>query len=324
MIQKQCIVCGSFFFAKDGRNKFCSDECKAIRYRQKKQEWMDRRAEGKRQVKTCVICGRPFKPKQSSIQITCSEECSRINRLNHQQERDKRNHISTMADYKARLEKQKEETRLRKEKEKQERSNNRKYYKGICKVCGKEFTTLNPKQVTCSTQCGKRWNYRRKEKRLKGKIVDNNITLEALYNRDLGVCYLCGCKCDWQDKTITPEGYTITGSSYPTIEHIIPLSRGGLHEWKNIRLACFKCNLAKSDSMLENLSEYIEDIDIPSLPRKIREKKVSQYDKSHNLIATFRSTREAERITGVKAKGIQNNARGETKSYRGYLWKYEI
>ena len=76
--------------------------------------------------------------------------------------------------------------------------------------------------------------------------------------------------------------------------------------------------------MLENLSEYIEDIDIPSLPKKSRAKEVSQYDKDHNLIATFRSTREAERITGVKSKGIQNNARGETKSYRGYLWKYEI
>lgn len=273
MIQKQCIVCGSFFFAKDGRNKFCSDECKAIRYRQKKQEWMDRRAEGKRQVKTCVICGKPFKPKQSSIQITCSEECSRINRLNHQQERDKRNYISTMAEYKARLEKKKEETRLRKEREKEESrkryqeklANQRKQkelqrelkaiekaesLKRVCIVCGKQFTAIQSAQKICSKECKKRWQHRNYKTRLKGKIIDDDITLEALYRRDLGVCYLCGCTCNWDDKVID-NGNTIVGNTYPTIEHVKPLSKGGLHEWKNIRLACFKCNTVKSNKVVD-------------------------------------------------------------------------
>ena len=229
---KECVVCGTPFLAKDGRNKFCSEECKALRYKQKKKEWVVRNI-GERKEKLCIICGKPFIPTQSSKQVTCGAECSRRNRLNNQREREKKNHISTMAAYREKQARQKEETKLRKEREKEERQKNREYYKGICKVCGKEFTTLNPAQVTCSTKCGKRWKYRKQEKRLKGKIVDNNITLEALYNRDSGVCYLCGCKCDWNDKEVTPEGYTITGLNYPTIEHIVPLSRGGLHEWKN-------------------------------------------------------------------------------------------
>ena len=34
------------------------------------------------------------------------------------------------------------------------------------------------------------------------------------------------------------------------------------------------------------------------------------------------STAEAERITGFKQRQIQSCARGEDKSYRGYLWVY--
>lgn len=240
---KECVVCGTPFLAKDGRNKFCSEECKALRYKQKKQEWIDRRAKGKRLEKICVICGKPFKPSQNSLQMACSVECQKeYHRSTHRKQ--------TMQEYKRLLEKQKEETKLRKEREKEERQKNREYYKGICKVCGKEFTTLNPAQVTCSTKCGIRWKNRKKAKRLKGKIVDSNITLEALYKRDSGVCYICGCKCDWNDKEITSEGYTITNAKYPTIEHVIPLSKGGLHEWKNIRLACFRCNYIKNDTIL--------------------------------------------------------------------------
>ena len=33
----------------------------------------------------------------------------------------------------------------------------------------------------------------------------------------------------------------------PTIDHVIPLSKGGTHEPGNCRLACFRCNAIKSD-----------------------------------------------------------------------------
>jgi len=119
-----------------------------------------------------------------------------------------------------------------------------------CVICGNTFKTLNPAQRTCSSQCGKKWKYHKQDKRLKGKIIDDDITLEALYIKDSGVCYLCGCKYDWNDKEITQEGYTITHGKYPTIEHVVPLSKGGMHEWKNIRLACFDCNRKKGDSLV--------------------------------------------------------------------------
>ena len=115
-----------------------------------------------------------------------------------------------------------------------------------CTVCGATFKTANPNQRTCCKKCSSKLNYARKQKRIpKEQIVDKNITLEALYKRDSGVCYLCGKPCDWNDKN-----ETTVGSTYPSIDHVIPISRGGLHAWNNVRLAHFECNWRKSDTLI--------------------------------------------------------------------------
>lgn len=36
-----------------------------------------------------------------------------------------------------------------------------------------------------------------------------------------------------------------------TVDHIIPISRGGLHIWENVRAAHGRCNFQRGDSMAE-------------------------------------------------------------------------
>ena len=88
------------------------------------------------------------------------------------------------------------------------------------------------------------------KRRLKLRCVerDNDITLEKLYERDNGVCYLCGRLCNWNDYKVI-NGAFIVGKTYPTIEHVIPISRGGSDTWNNTRLACLYCNSKKSDKV---------------------------------------------------------------------------
>lgn len=121
----------------------------------------------------------------------------------------------------------------------------------VCKNCGKEFcqnaTGYNSSQY-CSEACQVRWNGRRqRDKRVKRMLTgehDNDITLEKLYQRDVGKCYLCGIVCDWNDG-IDKDGTFIAGKCYPSIDHVIPLAKGGRHTWENIRLACRECNSRK-------------------------------------------------------------------------------
>ena len=124
----------------------------------------------------------------------------------------------------------------------------------VCKNCGKEFcqmVTGYNSHLYCSEVCQKRWfNRKANEKRYRKLIArrhDTDISLDKLFKRDRGVCYLCGRECDWTDGE-HKAGTFIAGDTYPSIDHVVPVSKGGTHTWDNIKLACRRCNLMKRDT----------------------------------------------------------------------------
>ena len=116
-----------------------------------------------------------------------------------------------------------------------------------CPVCG-EYTT-RPKY--CSTECLNKVGWRngeiKRRAKIKDALVDNGITLEELYERDNGICYLCGGQCDWNDYH-RKDNWFIADDFYPSIDHVVPLAKGGKHSWDNVRLAHRICNSKKKDS----------------------------------------------------------------------------
>lgn len=88
--------------------------------------------------------------------------------------------------------------------------------------------------------------YLRMKRRNKYLIGDKSITLKKLYDRDKGVCKICGGLCDYNDYKIV-NGITVVGNCYPSIDHIIAISKGGSHTWDNIQLAHKQCNSIKKD-----------------------------------------------------------------------------
>lgn len=84
----------------------------------------------------------------------------------------------------------------------------------------------------------------RRRARERGAEYESGITLEKLYKRDRGVCYICNKTCDWSDFQKV-NGAFIVGGSYPTVEHVKALCNGGSHTWGNVKLACFACNVKK-------------------------------------------------------------------------------
>lgn len=232
---KNCIVCGREFKTWLPQKKTCSDACKEIH---KKERDKGRKRDGK--------CGR---------KRTAEENHAQWIRRRYGSEENYQKWLSEQEILKQELKQKREQERqARKEayenqleewrvaREAQKEANLRKDF---CIVCGKEYETYNPAQKTCSKECGKRLKHAHKHKRIpKSQLVDKDITLEALYKRDFGVCYLCGKPCDWNDKKDM-----IVGPTYPSIDHMIPISRGGLHAWTNVKLAHFECNWKKSDAL---------------------------------------------------------------------------
>jgi len=110
----------------------------------------------------------------------------------------------------------------------------------VCPVCNNTFFGAS---TYCSIKCRENNKAHMKDK------YRYLFPLKEVYKRDGGICYLCGGKCDWNDYE-ERDGVIIYGNMYPSRDHVVPKSRGGLNTWDNIRLAHRICNSLKSDSPL--------------------------------------------------------------------------
>ncbi len=122
----------------------------------------------------------------------------------------------------------------------------------ICLRCGKEFIASSNRKY-CSKLCGRRASDSIKEHTRRIRInahIRDNIQLPVLYQRDKGICWICEKVCDWNDCEIK-DGAFITHADYPTIDHFVPLAKGGTHTWNNVRLACFYCNSYKGANIVK-------------------------------------------------------------------------
>lgn len=115
-----------------------------------------------------------------------------------------------------------------------------------CAACGKEFHSQVPNKKYCSDKCKKKskWasGYRVRAKKY-GSKYESGITLIKVFNRDNGICNICGKPCNWDDHSWNG----IFGPQYPTVDHITALANGGGHTWDNVQLAHAICNSYKRD-----------------------------------------------------------------------------
>jgi hypothetical protein len=83
-----------------------------------------------------------------------------------------------------------------------------------------------------ATKCG---NYRSRAR--KYGCDYEPINRAAVFARDGFMCGLCGKKTLRRAKHPHPRS--------PTLDHIVPLSKGGSHSYGNVQCACFDCNSRK-------------------------------------------------------------------------------
>lgn len=141
--------------------------------------------------------------------------------------------------------------------------------KGICGICGKPYTVREYVESCgmkyarnngcCSAECrdiktknalkashkGRRDNHRHRAVKF-GCDYDPSVKLEKLVARDGLRCAICGGMCDWNDHSWSEY----CGPNYPSIDHIVPMSKGGGHTWDNVQVAHIICNSEKGDKVV--------------------------------------------------------------------------
>lgn len=231
---EKCIYCGSEFelnMSRGPKGKYCSSYCRhAYRRARRKRTFTNEQCDNcgkyltvlqkrfcsrecfhksqrtvKGTTRTCVICGFDFELRMFRTEC-CSLECSKI----------KGGHTKAT----------KPRERIQKE----------------CEICGirfeyRYFGGANfPKYCEDCRLPLERDRSRRRRMITKYKAIEKIIDVH-IYDRDNWICQICG---ESVKKRISwPDPFS------PSLDHIVPISKGGEHETNNVQLAHLGCNSRK-------------------------------------------------------------------------------
>lgn len=238
-----CVECDQEFAARSRDTKFCGDKCAwqaywkrhGDRLRSKHRAATSSRREDRRRPRACPQCNRTFKPKTSRT-VHCSRRC--IYRTLSIKRRDIEN------------------ARRRNKSAKRRESLPTK----PCLYCKRVF---RPKRRSNAMHCSGRcsigtWGRQHPEVAARSKharrarlngAVSERVDRLVVFARAGWRCVLCGRP--------TPRALIGTGSlQRPTLDHIVPLSRGGSHTYANVQCACLSCNSRKSTKTIGQLRMF--------------------------------------------------------------------
>lgn len=270
----QCRTCGSDFEkTRNSRRVYCSDKCNSRRVKQT----------------DCAFCGVTFQPKVSAYSTCCSRQCGwYYNQMRFEageldkwgaapvpltpQEVSIRGCVRAIKKVQRRLKKRLNRCILCGEPHlKTSESISGSCCRG-CKSQSKQFTWSNIRSPICMVcqeprqygeiyRSGKRCavcelrhkraknrdeKRKRRAKKKGAKRIESDITLGRIARRDGDSCHICGDEVDW---SASPQS-----NWYPSVDHVIPLSKGGNHTMDNVKLAHRWCNSVKCDNTECDLS----------------------------------------------------------------------
>jgi 5-methylcytosine-specific restriction endonuclease McrA len=184
-------------------------------------------------AKKCSQCAKPFVSTNTAA-VVCSAECRAKDRAMRLDGNRAKNTLRAFIEYRSRQ--SPVETK--------------------CKRCGVAFTALTRTSQPhhyCSPLCRRAIERRkrkskdgrehRKRERVKLPIwaVRGDVSLAGLHSRSNGKCVQC------KRKTVMSKTYR---PDQATVDHIVPMSKGGLHIQDNLQLMCQACNSAKSNKII--------------------------------------------------------------------------
>lgn len=236
VIEATCVVCQASFMReqKPGRPKlFCSDVCRQSQYRE-----ANRRRQALRPppvvMVECVTCGEVFqRPNRMGRQaVACSPECIAARVRSNDRQWNQRNPGRP-------------QSRRSAAERDADPSVPRCSIAGCAKatvgvgLCGTHHSAQRRKitgRRSKSSPESNRIRWERRRARLSNAFV-SDVDRLAIFERDGWRCQLC--------RRLVLRSKAVPHLRAATLDHIIPISRGGTHEPSNVQLACFKCNCSK-------------------------------------------------------------------------------
>jgi len=218
IVERDCKWCGEPFSreARWGKsNEFCSRVC------------YDRFREDGREKRWLCICGRR--------KYGASKVCSACFESQLSKKREEAAQLKALDDLAreifAAIQKAKEAIRLRKRKKIHSRSSD-----GLCVYCGESLAT--GQRRFCSLSCNDHFK-KLKKRKLVGEV--SRVRRLDVFRRDGFVCRYCGKLCRFP--------FVHGDKRSATLDHVVPIAKGGDHSLDNLVTACLSCNSKKHDAI---------------------------------------------------------------------------
>lgn len=115
-----------------------------------------------------------------------------------------------------------------------------------CRMCGTPFQRDKTHKHLCSDECksiAAKDRDRRQNVRRRGAVAGEHYSLKMVIDKSGGCCHLCGEVVDVSLAGSHPDG--------PSIDHLVPLTHGGLDCFTNVALAHLHCNVSRGVKPLE-------------------------------------------------------------------------
>lgn len=259
--QKQCAGCDKTFTPHHPLAAYCTKKCqKTAEARRHRQQKSPNRGTAS---KTCATCNTPFTPNTPATKY-CSSICRK--------EAKRKSDREFMREWRAKNPERNAERRKREDPEarrqrvKRWRDNNPERAHALAKACrqaNRETEAARQRKwrqspygaIACK-EARRRWALRTPEaageiraRRAKAEAEGNATPalIQAKWEASSGICCLCG-------ESINPDLKSPDAMSL-TVEHKVPIARGGRHDIDNIDFAHRVCNSSKGARTTE---EYME------------------------------------------------------------------
>jgi len=215
--QTSCAVCGKGFYRRRTSNDSrtcCSREC-GWKYLSLIAKQRKAPAFVAIEFRDCRECGKLFCVKAGLKRLLCSKKCSLWGQYRRQLALERANRVAPTPK--------------------------------PCKECGRSFTpTTLREQLYCSPRCSASQEHRKRRIKLTiGARCEDPPGLWEIWDKSNGRCHICNMLCR---KDVRGGGLSLGW----TVDHIVPLSRGGLDRIENVRVAHLVCNSIKNDHLLSD------------------------------------------------------------------------
>lgn len=122
----------------------------------------------------------------------------------------------------------------------------RELHEIVCERCNKKSLVSRDNARFCSEKCRRKSSRSNRDHLIRSHgMFGQKVSLAKLMKKHKSKCAMCGVKCT------KPRG--LNEANEATIDHIVPLSRSGLHIESNTQILCRRCNTIKNDCVQPGL-----------------------------------------------------------------------